>query len=207
MLLSWGSRVFHSPHFHDKNPQETIDYTVKSQAAAEKLRQSWSRLVFIQRSHLTSVMQGILPGDNFMERMGNPLSTWWKLKILGMHNKPLNAFLAKANAAVRKEFHGQVTYASAPIEAVDWNLFDFVSLDYYRAKQNRDSYGQRLERHFTHGKPIIITEVGLCTYQGAEEKGARGFMIVDAKDQQELNGKYEHDESLQALNLLICCKY
>jgi hypothetical protein len=103
---------------------------------------------------------------------------------------------------VRRVFHGQVTYASAPIEAVDWSLFDFVCLDYYRAKQNRDSYRERLKRHFKHDKPVVITEVGLCTYQGAEDKGARGFMIVDPKDQQRLNGDYIRDEELQARELI-----
>ncbi len=200
--LKQGLEVWLSPHIHDKNPQETLEYTVKCAAAAEKLRQLSPQLIFILGCELTWFMQGILKGDNFMERMGNPLSMWWNLKILGTHNKPLNAFLAKANTAVRKEFHGLVTYASAPIEAVDWNLFDFVSLDYYRAKQNKDSYGKRLERHFTHGKPVIITEVGLCTYRGAEEKGARGFMIVDSKNQQQLNHNYVRDESLQARELI-----
>lgn len=38
---------------------------------------------------------------------------------------------------------------------------------------------QWLLSHFAHGKPVMITEVGLCAYQGAEDKGARGFMIVD----------------------------
>lgn len=121
--------------------------------------------------------------------------------MLAAHNKPLNAFLRKATTAVREVFHGQVTYASAPIEAVDWSLFDFVCLDYYRAKENRDSYGERLKRHFVHGKPVIITEVGLCAYQGAEAKGARGFMIVDAKDPRQLDGDYVRDESLQAHEL------
>jgi hypothetical protein len=123
-------------------------------------------------------------------------------KIIGIHNKPLNAFLAKANVSVREVFRGPVTYASAPIEAVDWNLFDFVSLDYYRAKQNRDSYGQRLKRHFAHGKPVIVTEVGLCAYRGAEDKGGRGFMIVDPKNQGQLNGTYIRDEGLQARELI-----
>ncbi len=59
--------------------------------------------------------------------------------MLGAHNRPLNAFLAKANTVVRQVFGGQVTYASAPIEAVDWGVFDFVCLDYYRGARNRDS--------------------------------------------------------------------
>jgi len=199
--LSQDLEVWLSPHLHDKTPQETLEYTVSCAAAAEVLRQQWPRLVFILGCELTWFMQGILKGDNFMERLGNPLSMLWRLKILGVHNKPLNAFLANANETVRHVFHGQVTYASAPIEAVDWGLFDFVGLDYYRVKENRDTYGQRLRRHFAHGKPVVITEVGLCTYQGAEDKGARGFAIVDPKNMQQLNGHYVRDEALQAREL------
>jgi hypothetical protein len=199
--LKQGFEVWLSPHLHDKNEAETLEYTVKCAAAAEKLRKQWPQLVFILGCELTWFMRGILKGDNFMERIGNPLSMWWRLKILGIHNKPLNAVLARMTSAVREIFHGQVTYASASIEAVDWRLFDFVCLDYYRGTRNRDSFGERLKRHFAHGKPVIITEVGLCTYQGAEDKGARGFMIVDSKDQQQLNGDYVRDERLQAREL------
>jgi hypothetical protein len=199
--LKQGLEVWLSPHLHDKNEQETLAYTIKCAAAAEKLRKQWPQLVFILGCELTWFMQGILPGVNFMERLGSPLSMWWRLKIVGAHNKPLYAFLGKANAAVREVFHGQVTYASAPIEAVDWSLFDFVCLDYYRVQQNRDSYGPRLKRHFAHGKPVVISEVGLCTYRGAEDKGARGFMIVDPKNQQQLDGDYVRDEGLQAREL------
>ena len=196
-----GFEVWLSPCLHDKDPQETLAYTVDCAAAAEKLRQQWPQLVFILGSELTWFMRGILKGDNFFERLGNPLSLWWRLKVLRMHNAPLNLFLTKANAAVRDVFHGQVTYASAPIEAVDWGLFDFVCLDYYRGKQNRDTYGQRLKRHFAHGKPVIISEVGLCTYQGAEDKGGRGFFIIDPKNRGQLDGSYVRDESNQANEL------
>ncbi len=199
--LKQALEVWLSPHLHDQDPQTTLEYTIKCAAAAEKLRQQWPQIVFILGCELTWFMQGILPGNNFMERLGNPLSMWWRLKVLGAHNKPLNAFLAKANAAVREVFRGQVTYASAPIEAVDWSSFDFVCLDYYRVKENRDTYGQRLKRHFAYGKPVIITEVGLCTYQGAEDKGARGFLIVDPKNQRQLDGNYVRDEGLQAREL------
>jgi hypothetical protein len=121
-----------------------------------------------------------------------------RLKLLGTHNKPLNAFLARANQDVRKVFHGPVTYASAPIEDVDWNLFDFVCVDYYRGKRNRTSYGERLKRYFAYGKPVVITEVGCCTYQGAEDKGGRAFLIVDRKHPDQLKSGYVRDEELQA---------
>jgi hypothetical protein len=44
----------------------------------------------------------------------------------------LNAFLAEASSAVRKQFGGAVTYASAPWEDIDWTPFDVVSVDAYR---------------------------------------------------------------------------
>ncbi len=199
--LEQGFEVWLSPHLHDKTEQETLEYTRTCAAAAEMLRVRWPGLVFILGCELTFFMQGILKGANFMERLGNPLALL-KLKVLGAHNRPLNAFLAKANAAVREVFGGRVTYASAPIEAVDWRLFDFVCLDYYRGARNRDSYGERLKRHFAHGKPVIITEVGCCAYQGAEDEGARGFMIVDgAKTPMQLRGDYVRDEGLQAREL------
>jgi len=195
--LKQGMEVWLSPHLHNKNPQETLEYTVKCARAAEELRKCWPQLVFILGCELTIFMNGILKGKNFFERAGNPL-TLLKLKVLGTHNKPLNAFLNRANRAVREVFHGQVTYASAPIEAVDWSIFDFVCLDYYRGDRNRDSYGERLQRHFAHGKPVIITELGCCTYKGAEDKGGRGFMIIDSNNSEKLNGDYIRDEEMQA---------
>jgi hypothetical protein len=195
--LKQGLEVWISPMIINKSAQETLEYIVRCATAAETLRKQWPQLVFILGCELTIFMQGILKGRNFFERVANPLSLL-KLKLFGTHNKPLNDFLVKANKAVREVFHGQVTYASAPIEAVDWSLFDFVSIDYYRGARNRDSYADSLKPRFTHGKPVIITEVGCCTYQGAENKGGRGFMIVDHKNPQQLNGNYVRDEGLQA---------
>ena len=80
-------------------------------------------------------------------------------------------------------------------------MFDYVCLDYYRQNKNRDTYIERLQKHFTHGKPVVITEFGCCTYEGAEDKGARGWMIVDPKNPKQLNGKYIRSESVQANEL------
>jgi hypothetical protein len=198
--LKQGLEVWLSPQLHNKSPQETHEYTIQCAKAAEILREQWPNLVFILGSELTWFMQGIIKGDNFMERIGNPLHIL-KLKWFGGHNKLLNAYLAKVNAAVREVFHGQVTYASAPIERVDWSLFDFVCLDYYRGAKNRDSYDERLKRHFAFGKPVIITELGLCTYQGAENKGGLGFDIVDPTNQKQLKANYVRDEALQSREL------
>ena len=199
-----GFEVWLSPELFDHSPQETLDYLVTVAEIAEKLRVAWpDKLVLSIGSELTLFMKGILSGNTFLDRIGNGnpflLSLLLlQLRLLRTHNKPLNAFLTRATQAVRNVFHGPLTYASLPIEDVDWSLFDLVSVDYYRGKQNRASYGEHLQRYGAYGKPVVITEVGCCTYQGAEDKGGRAFLIVDRKHPERLQSGYVRDEELQA---------
>lgn len=201
--LKQGLEVWLSPEMWDMSQSETHEYIVKAAVAAEKLRKSWpQRLVFSVGSELTLFMQGIVEGgDNLLERINNP-SFWENIKA-GEHNKPLHAFLGRANEAVRQIFHGPVTYASVPLETVDWSLFDFVCTDMYRDARIKDTYSDILkQRYFIYNKPVIIGEFGCCTYQGAEDAGGRGWDIVDyAKMPLQLNGNYIRDEGLQAREL------
>src|ERR1043166_8985191 len=45
--LKQGFEVWLSPHLHDKDPQTTLEYTVRCATAAEKLRRQWTHLIFI----------------------------------------------------------------------------------------------------------------------------------------------------------------
>src|SRR5262245_52228882 len=45
--LKQGFEVWLSPHLHNKNRQETLEYTIKCAAAAEALRKQGPQLVFI----------------------------------------------------------------------------------------------------------------------------------------------------------------
>lgn len=103
----------------------------------------------------------------------------WEFLKAGKHNAPLNVWLTKANEAVRKVFHGQVTYASLVWEAVDWSLFDFVGVDHYRVAKIKDRYIEMLQTSFAHGKPVVITEFGYRTYKGANSstEGMAGDLI------------------------------
>jgi hypothetical protein len=197
--LKQGFEVWLSPHLHDKDEDETLAYTVKCAAAAEGLRQQWPQVVFILGCELTLFMQGILPGDNIFERIGSP--AFIENIKTGIPSKRLNTFLTKASEAVRQVFHGDVTYASALLEWVDWRLFDYVCLDHYRAAPGKDSYIAQLKPYLAYNKPVIITEVGCCAYQGAEDEGARGFMIVDPMKLQLRNDGYVRDEGVQAREL------
>ena len=186
--IEQGLEVWLSPELWDKNPKQTLNYILKAASAAERLRQCYpERLVFSIGSELTLFMQGIVEGRNFSSRIKNP-KLISRLKA-GEHNKPLNEFLRKANAAVRGEFHGKVTYASLVWEAVDWSIFDYVGVDYYRINRIEDKYVEMLKPSFSHNKPVVITEFGYGTCQGG--LGSEGFLsssglggdIIDIKSQ------------------------
>jgi len=80
--------------------------------------------------------------------------------------------------AARENFAGPVTYAAAPWETVDWDLFDLVSVDAYRDAGNAAGYRDALRAYRRFGKPVAVTEFGCCTYRGAADRGGMGWMIV-----------------------------
>jgi hypothetical protein len=214
--LEQGLEVWLSPERWNKSEQETIEYITKAATAAETLRRRLpdKPLIFSVGTESTLFMKGILEGGNISERMGNPKNR--SSVKLGEHNKPLNAFLARASESVRKVFQGQITYASLPWETVDWSLFDFVGVDHYRIEKTRDNYVELLKPLFTSNKPVVISEFGFRTYRGAE--GTSEGMDEDIVDnrslflhqvsflgrfvQPRLRGDFVRDEGLQARELV-----
>jgi hypothetical protein len=204
--LEQGLAVWVSPELWDHSPEDTLDYVAEAARRAEELRlHRPGQVVFSVGSELTLFMRGILEGDTFLERLHHP--SFGEQIRSGAHNAPLDAFLAKANDAVRQVFKGSVTYASVPLETVDWGRFDVVAVDLYRDARIRDRFPDLLRRFFTHGRPVVITEFGCCTYRGAADAGGMGWAIVDldiaalGKRPPQLNGEYVRDEAEQAQEL------
>jgi hypothetical protein len=204
--LERGLEVWFSPELWEHSPDETLAYLAEAAKRAEDLRRYRpDKFVVSVGSELTLFMQGIVEGKTFLDRMHNP--SFWEHVRSGAHNAPLNEFLAKANDVVRQVFHGSVTYASVPLEAVDWSLFDVVSVDIYRDAQIKGRFADLLRRFFTHDRPVVITETGCCTYRGAGEAGGMGWAIIDldvarlGNKPPQLNGAYVRDEAVQAHEL------
>ena len=204
--LEQGLEVWVSPELWDNSPEDTLDYVAEAAKRAEELRKHRpGQVIFSVGSELTLFMQGILEGDTFLERLHQP--SFAEQIRSGAHNAPLDAFLAKADDAVRQVLKGNVTYASVPLETVDWGRFDFVAVDPYRDARIRDRFTDLLRRFFAHGRPVVITEFGCCTYRGAADAGGMGWAIVDldiaelGKRPPELNGEYVRDEAEQAEEL------
>ena len=129
----------------------------------------------------------------------------------GKHNAPLNDYLARVCRAVRAVFGGQLSYASLPFEAVDWDLFDIIGIDHYRDARVKDSYTERLTPLLRLGKPVVVTEFGMRTFEGAVSSGVLGFGVVNNTSlwlhglpavgrfvRARLDGDYVRDEAQQA---------
>ena len=85
---------------------------------------------------------------------------------------------------------------------MELDRFDFIGLDYYRLRLNHRRYAKNLRRFHRHGKPIVITEFGSGSYQGAAEKGPTSHDIIDTSGPiPRLNDNYVRDENVQAQQL------
>jgi hypothetical protein len=201
IALGLGLEVWASPELWDRSHDETLDYITEAARALQALkRDRVDQLVLIVASEVTLFTQGIVEGNTVFERLWHP--TFWESVSSGAHNPKMNAFLASAATSVRTVFDGPVTYASIPLEDVDWSLFDFVGVDLYREARIREGFTQMLQPYFGHGRPVVITEFGCCTYRGAGDDGGRGFMIADyTSTPVHLTGDPVRDEAEQAREL------
>lgn len=62
---------------------------------------------------------------------------------------------------------------------MNWELVDLVGVDHYRDARVKDRYVEMLQPLLAHGKPVVVTEFGMRTYQGADSSGALGFGVID----------------------------
>lgn len=203
IALKEGLTVWFSPCLQYENPENVLKYIIQSAMAAEKLRAEFSHVIFVAGCELTLFASGFVKGDTGEQRIKNLFRPRSLVKnMLGInrsYNTRLNEFLINAVVEIRKRFKGQITYASGTWEKVDWNLFDIIGIDHYRASYNKSSYVKEMEGYKKFGKPLSIMEFGCCTYKGADDKGAMGWAIVDwKKDRPTLKGNYIRDEGVQA---------
>jgi hypothetical protein len=125
---------------------------------------------------LTLFTQGFIPGRSFLHRI-----KWlvWLLPFLPIVNARLNRHLAEAARVARSHFSGPITYSAGAWESVRWDPFDLVGVNLYRDRWNERTYVDELRALGRHGKPVVVTEFGCATFEGAERKGGGGWTIVD----------------------------
>lgn len=210
IALRLGLEVWFSPTFYGYQPRETTSRLVAAAQAASALEGSHpGRVVFVAGSELTLFMADLLPGEDVTSRLAA-----LKADPELLHDGKLNDYLAGLTSALRSTFAGPLTYAALPYEQVDWSLFDYVGVDYYREARTKDRYVEMLQPYLATGKPVIVTEFGMRTFRGAESSGVLGFGVTDTTRlylhtrpiigrffRPRLNGIYERDEAMQAREL------
>ena len=198
-----GLEVWFAPFPCDLTAEQMLPLFAECAARAEDLRRHGAGVVLVPGGELSIFARGFLPGDDLfartalLTRPGPDLGS-----LLSAVPARLNAFLAEAVGIVRNGFGGKVTYASLLFERVDWTPFDYVAVDGYRAAHNAATFREEIRDLHRHGRPVAVTEFGCCTYRGAADRGARGWLIVDRDHEPwRLDGDYHRDEDEQAAYL------
>lgn len=194
-----GLEVWFAPFPNDVTTDDMLALFVECADRAEGLRRDGAEVVLVLGGELSVFGSGFLPGDDLFARMAF-LRTADAPRVLATVPGRLNDFLGKAAVVVRARFGGAITYAALPFEQVDWTPFDYVGADAYLAAHNAATFRQEVQALHRHGLPVAVTEFGCCTFRGAADHGAGGWMVVN-RDTWQLDGHYERDEEGQATYL------
>jgi hypothetical protein len=206
IAVDLGLEAWFSPYPLELTADETLSLFADCAERAERLRRRGGEVVFVTGAELSIMNPGFLPGDTQTERLDLLLHHQDRVRdAIAEVGARVNDFLGKAVAVVRERFGGKVTYASVPLDRVDWTPFDFVSVDLYRSAEIADQFTAGVRSLVAQGKPVAITEFGSATYRGAGDRGALGLEIVEyspvTREPLRLTGEYARDEAAQAAYL------
>ncbi len=214
--------VWMSPRFINDNEKSTLKKLRIVAKDAEKLRKGFDeKLVFVVGNEFTLDTAGLLPqlpikihpwrADNCISFIFQIKSLLYNKQALGnvsiineaekyLHSidVKLNSFLKQATSTVRDQFKGKVTYCAAMWENVDWRSFnfDYICSNEYISAKNQEICKNHLLELKKFGKPLIVSEFGCCTYEGAFEYGG-GAAGMYFRIKKKL--KYSQDEQVKAI--------
>lgn len=198
-----GLEVWFSPYPLELTTDEMLSLFADCAERAERLRKQGAEVVFVTAVELSLMNKGFLPGNGVEKRLGLLLSEPDRRRErLAEVSARVNDFLGGAVAVVRQRFRGRITYASIPVERVDWTPFDIVSVELIRSAEIASQFRDAVRNLVAGEKPVAITGFGTATYRGAGDRGGRTMEIVeydpDTGVPVRLNGEYVRDEAGQA---------
>jgi hypothetical protein len=204
-----GLEVWLCPFTNGLTQEELIELLADCAEHAERLRRNGAEVVMLTGSELSLFTLGFLPGDSLDERLALVADPLRVRPMIGEVRVRINDFLRRAVDVVRARFGGPVSYASLPLEGVDWAPFDIIASDaVYRSAATAARFPE-LMRAFVaqgraHGKPVAVTESGCMTYYGAASAAVDIHSLVVWGDEGRalgLKGDYVRDEAEQANDL------
>jgi hypothetical protein len=201
-----GLEVWFSPYPLDLTTDQVLALFADCAERAERLRAAGAEVVFVTGVELSIMTRGFVDGDRIEQRLDRLLADPdARAERLADVNSRLRGFLRTAAAMVRERFRGKVTYAAIPFEAVDWDLFDFVTLELIRSAQVAGQFRDGVRRLVAQPKPVAVTGFGTATWHGAGDVAPRSMEILENDETTgaplRLNGRYQRDEAGQATYL------
>lgn len=207
-----GLEVWLCPFTNGVTQDELLDLLADCAEHAERLRRNGAEVVLLTGSELSLFVVGFLPGETLEQRLALVADPIRLRPMIAEVRARINDFLRLAVDAVRSRFGGKVSYASLPLEGVDWAPFDIISTDAaYRTAATADHFRENIRAFVAQGraqgKPVAITEFGCTTHRGAADGGGdslvEGAIVVWGDDGRpiRLNGEYVRDEDEQATYL------
>src|SRR6266545_2577768 len=153
-----GLEVWFSPYPLDLRPDQILALLLDCAERAERLRAAGAEVVFVAGVELSLMNRGFVDGDRVDERLGRLLANPdGRAERIAEVRSRLNQFLRDAVAGIRERFHGKVTYAAIPFEGVDWDLFDFVTLELIRSAEVAGQFRDGVRNLVAQSKPVAVT--------------------------------------------------
>lgn len=202
-----GLEVWFCPFTNNLSSEELLELLANCAGRAEQLRERGAEIVFLTGSELSLMTAGIMPGDTLVDRAASLAEPQRLRPLLPGIRARTNKLLGKAVEAVRARFGGKLSYASVPLDGVDWGPFDIISTDAgYRTAQMAARFREDIRAFVAQGraqgKPVAITEFGCAAFRGAADQASRGISdIVEWDDRARpvrLKGEPTRDEGEQA---------
>jgi hypothetical protein len=199
-----GMEVWFSPYPLEQTTDQILDLFTDCAERAERLRAEGAEIVFVAGVELSVMNHGFIDGDDVNARLGGLLATPdGREERLSEVSRRLNAFLIEAVTAIKEHFRGRVTYAAIQFEAVDWDLFDFVTVELIRSAAVADIFRSGVRTLVTRNpKPVAITGFGTATWRGAGDMAPRSMEIIQNDPETgapaRLSDVFERDEDGQA---------
>jgi hypothetical protein len=202
-----GLEVWFCPFTNNLTSEEFLALLPDFAERAERVRSRGADVVFLTGSELSLMTAGILPGETLPDRAASLADPHGLRALIPGVRGRTNELLSKSVDVVRARFGGKLSYASIPLDGVDWTPFDIISTDAgYRtatmAARFREDIRAFVAQGRALGKPVAITEFGCAAHTGAGDMAARGISDIiewdDSGRPRRLKGNPTRDEDEQA---------
>lgn len=200
-----GLEVWFCPFTHNLTSEEFLKLLADCAERAERVRLRGAEVVFLTGSELSLITAGILPGDRLEDRAALLAQPQQLRPLLPGIRANMKELLGKAVQVARARFGGKLSYASVPLDGVDWEPFDIISTDAgYRtaatAARFRDDIRAFVAQGRAQRKPVAITDFGCATFRGAADLAGLEDIVEwgDGARPVRLKGDHTRDEDEQA---------